>query len=225
MLVAGLLLPSAPPCDQTTDRHRRRRAQRLADQEPDLALIAGVVGVDGAALERREAVDAPPESTGSPGPAPGCRSAPARARCPRRPARRRMRPSARRRWPRPHRRTLGAARRPAERERARLRAAGRRAHAASFTASASRGSSVASGSMQRLSITPHVFAEVVDVDRAIDEAHDAVVDVADLPVGVPAVGRAGPERAQHVPDRQAVDAGRHLATPQLRDADLLRRSR
>jgi hypothetical protein len=37
-------------------RHRQRCAERLADQQLDFARLAGVVGVENAALEGREAV-------------------------------------------------------------------------------------------------------------------------------------------------------------------------
>ena len=57
---------------------------------------------------------------------------------------------------------------------------------------------------------PHVLAQVVDVDGPVDEADDAVVDVAYLEIGAPAVGRAGPEDAQDVPQRQVVGANRQL---------------
>ena len=45
--------PAVRPDD---DRHRHRCAQRLADQQLDFARLAGVVGVENAALEGRESV-------------------------------------------------------------------------------------------------------------------------------------------------------------------------
>ena len=62
----------------------------------------------------------------------------------------------------------------------------------------------------------------MDVDGPVDEADDAVVDVAYLEIGAPAVGRAGPEDAQDVPQRQVVGADRQLTPVEpVLDPDLV----
>ena len=59
----------------------------------------------------------------------------------------------------------------------------------------------------------HVLAEVVDVDGSIDEPDARCCSGSpDLQVGVPALGRVRPERAEDVPQREVVGTGRQFAS-------------